>query len=236
MLQNNAGIYFRNDSLHNSKDALELKEYCQLVTECWKRSAIVGCFQGASALYPIYHRFSPGQRLHNRVVEPWFIEKNNWFQTLQGKKVLIISPFVDSMKSQISKLDKVWSNLPTFSIPSDIQWVFYKSFNTIAGNKIHSSWKETFEHMKKDISQLEFDVALLSCGGYGPPLCLHIHQNMHKTAIYVGGALQILFGIKGKRWNERADFRRYMNQYWIQASPHEIPQNHKRVENGCYWN
>ena len=97
MLQNNAGIYFRKDSLDDPKDAVELKEYCSLVTECWKQSALVGCFQGVPALHPIYRRFSPGQRLHNRVVEPWFIEQNNWLQTLQGKRVLIISPFVDSM-------------------------------------------------------------------------------------------------------------------------------------------
>jgi hypothetical protein len=90
--------------------------------------------------------------------------------------------------------------------------------------------------MKDDISKLDFDIALLSCGGYGPPLCLHIFSSMQKTAIYVGGALQILFGIKGKRWTQRADFRRFMNQHWITVSPQEIPTNHLRVENGCYWN
>jgi hypothetical protein len=97
MLQNNAGIYFRNDSMKDPIDALELKEYCKLVTECWKRSALVGCFQGVPTLHPIYKKFSPGQRLHNRVVEPWFVQKNNWFQCLKGKKVLVISPFASSM-------------------------------------------------------------------------------------------------------------------------------------------
>lgn len=59
MLQNNAGIYFRDDSLSSVEDRNELKEYCQLVTECWKKSALVACFPNVSSLTPIYRSFSP---------------------------------------------------------------------------------------------------------------------------------------------------------------------------------
>ena len=59
--------------------------------------------------------------------------------------------------------------------------------------------------MKEDISKLDFDIALLGCGGYGLPLCNFIHKEMEKSTIYIGGGLQLLFGVMGKRW-EKLDF------------------------------
>ena len=57
----------------------------------------------------------------------------------------------------------------------------------------------TFEMMCDDISKIDFDVALLGCGGYGLPLCNYIRHTLGKSAIYVGGGLQLLFGVMGSR-------------------------------------
>lgn len=54
--------------------------------------------------------------------------------------------------------------------------------------------------MCDDIKKLDFDVALLSCGGYGNHLSYFIYKEMNKSALYIGGGLQIWFGIMGKRW------------------------------------
>jgi hypothetical protein len=46
-----------------------------------------------------------------------------------------------------------------------------------------------------------FDVALLGCGGFGMPLLAYIKSLPHKpSGIYIGGALQLFFGIHGARW------------------------------------
>ena len=47
---------------------------------------------------------------------------------------------------------------------------------------------------------MDFDIALLGCGCYGHPLCDFIRNELNKSAIYIGGGLQLLFGVMGGRW------------------------------------
>ena len=82
----------------------------------------------------------------------------------------------------------------------------------------------------------EFDVALCSCGGYGNPICAFIY-NLGKSAIYVGGVLQMYFGIYGERWlKERKDvIRLYLNEHWSRPKISERPKAANEIEEGCYW-
>jgi len=56
-----------------------------------------------------------------------------------------------------------------------------------------------------------------------------------EKAIHIGGGTQLLFGIKGKRWDDYKPAARYYNQYWVRPLPEETPENAKKVENGIYW-
>ena len=58
--------------------------------------------------------------------------------------------------------------------------------------------------MQKEIDKIDFDIAILGCGAYGYPLASYI-KSIGKKAIHIGGATQLIFGIKGKRW-EKASF------------------------------
>jgi hypothetical protein len=61
-----------------------------------------------------------------------------------------------------------------------------------------------------------------------------IHTELNKDAIYLGGYIQKIFGIKNQRNNEHVDIN--ANNYWITEIPDEYkPQNYKLIENGCYW-
>jgi len=60
-------------------------------------------------------------------------------------------------------------------------------------------------------------------------------KSLGKKAVHLGGATQILFGIKGKRWEERSDFKQLFNKYWIRPLETEKPINYKKIEGGCYW-
>ena len=59
-----------------------------------------------------------------------------------------------------------------------------------------------------------FDVAILGCGPFGFHLAMEI-KRMGKQAIVMGGATQILFGIKGKRWDDYPPVRRLYNEFWV---------------------
>lgn len=119
------------------------------------------------------------------------------------------------------------------------EFVFYKAFMTHGGNSQHRSWIETYKIMMADISKIDFDVAILGCGGYGVPLCGYIKKQPGKSAIYIGGGLQLMFGVMGGRW-ENGEFwksRILEGAKFVRPSTNEqLPEGaNNRIENGCYW-
>ena len=57
-----------------------------------------------------------------------------------------------------------------------------------------------------------------------------------KSVIHMGGSLQLLFGIRGKRWDEMELLKPYYSDAWIRPSESEnLGGREKNVENGCYW-
>lgn len=162
-------------------------------------------------------------------LEPFYFEEP-WTLELSGKKVLIVHPYVKTMQKQESKLSSIWNGKRLFD---DVQFKYLESVQSIAGNFPHDSWRESYEHMKMKIDNMDFDIALLGCGGYGMPLSGYI-KSIGKSAIYIGGGLQVIFGIKGKRW-DKSDVSNFYNEYWVRPSDEETPKNHTLVEGGCYW-
>ena len=79
-----------------------------------------------------------------------------------------------------------------------------------------------------------FDVALIGCGAYGLPLGAAIKQ-MGKPAVHLGGALQLLFGIRGRRWEAMPQYLSLMNDAWVRPSSTETPPLAEMVDGGCYW-
>lgn len=165
---------------------------------------------------------------------PWITTKTQpWTKALEGKKVLVVHPFSDTIKSQYSKRSKLFEGtqiLPEFNLQT------YRAVQTIAYNKDSrfDSWMGALESMKNDISKMDFDIALLGCGAYGFPLAAEI-KKMGKQAIHMGGSLQILFGIMGGRWKDNAFVMKYYNDDWVYPAKSDRPDNFEAVENGCYW-
>ena len=167
-----------------------------------------------------------------RELEPWFYNKP-WTAALEGKKVLVIHPFEETIKNQYQKKEKLYKNeniLPNFELKT------IKAVQTIAGEKSEfKDWFEALESMKNQMNNIDYDVAIIGCGAYGFPLASHA-KKMGKIGIHLGGVTQLLFGIKGKRWEEwkhYTELRKNEGESWVYAN--EIPKDYKKVENGCYW-
>ena len=58
-----------------------------------------------------------------------------------------------------------------------------------------------------------------------------------KQAIVIGGGLQLLFGIKGKRWdNGFPEITSLYNEYWVRPSAEETPEKQQKLDDaGAYW-
>ena len=60
----------------------------------------------------------------------------------------------------------------------------------------------SLEEIEVRIKDVDFDIALIGAGAYGLPLTLYC-KSLGKMALQTGGATQTLFGIMGKRWENR---------------------------------
>lgn len=62
---------------------------------------------------------------------------------------------------------------------------------------------------------------------------------MGKSAIYVGGVLQMYFGILGNRWikDRPGIIKLYVenNPYWSRPKDSERPTGYQNIEKSCYW-
>jgi hypothetical protein len=92
--------------------------------------------------------------------------------------------------------------------------------------------------MCSEISKLDFDIALIGCGGYGVPLAGFIYNKLKKQAIQIGGGLQLLFGVMGKRWENTEMWETIIREQeckFIKPSGDEILIKKHLVNDGCYW-
>jgi hypothetical protein len=78
------------------------------------------------------------------------------------------------------------------------------------------------------------EIIILGCGAYGFPLASKL-KAAGKQVIHLGGATQLLFGIKGKRWDNNPPTAALYNEYWTRPAPQEYPPGALKVEGGCYW-
>ncbi|MBQ4440116.1 MAG: hypothetical protein II909_03130 [Kiritimatiellae bacterium] len=152
---------------------------------------------------------------------------NTWYGALKGKKVLVVHQYVRTIKSQYEKhveFHKGQGALP------ELELIQYKPVNSAGGkNKEFPNWSAALNHMMADISNIDFDVALLGCGVYGVPLSAYI-KRMGKIAIYTGGGTQAIFGIKGKRWDNLGIY----NEHWVRPFPEDIPETLPIIEDGAF--
>ncbi|MGA9762569.1 MAG: hypothetical protein WBQ14_09110 [Gaiellaceae bacterium] len=162
-----------------------------------------------------------------------YLNRPPWSAALKGKRVLVIHPFTESISEQYSRRrERIWDDpdvLPEF----DLQLI--KSVQSLADEPTEfATWFDALAHMKTEMEAREFDVCIVGAGAYGLSLAAHA-KSLGRKGVALCGATQILFGIRGKRWDEREDFAGLFNDYWVRPKPSEVPRNPSAVEGGSYW-
>lgn len=200
----------------------------------WKSSEQVdlfGVWYNLLEDYMIHYTAPTAELVELEALEP-YRSSQPWSRALKGKKVLVVHPFKDSIEHQFLVKEKLFENqdvLPDFDL------ITYKAIQTNAGGKCdYPTWFDALNKMYQDIQQLDFDLAIVGCGAYGLPLSAKI-KAMGKQAIHLAGATQIMFGIRGARWDARAEMQKFFNENWIRPSEAERPKDAQSVEGACYW-
>lgn len=176
--------------------------------------------------------FKNAKRITLPSMEPWF-SILPWTHALAGKKVLVVHSMVETFEKQYKIREKIWPDglLPHFELQT------IKAVQTAAGEESEfNDWFEALEWMKSEISKRDFEIAIIGCGAYGFPLAAYV-KRLGKKAVHMAGATQLLFGVKGRRWetDPTQPFTNFMNEYWVRPDKAETPQNATLVEGACYW-
>lgn len=231
-MQSNAGFFPSTEE--------NLMRFGEMMLEDSKQLDILGSWQ------PDEQTMIKGLKLNLTKVtllalEPYW-SKNPWSRILEGKKVLVIHPFASLIEKQYNeKREVLFADkrvLPKFELKT------IKAVQSLGGDCEFSDWFEALDSMKKQMDATDYDIVLLGCGAYGFPLAAHA-KRMGKQAVHLGGALQLLFGIRGKRWDNpefgkkslcaKGGYGLLFNPHWVYPSANEMPKTANLVEGGCYW-
>ncbi|WP_207421479.1 hypothetical protein [Desertivirga brevis] len=223
-MSNNAGFF--------PSTPQNLEKFAKLMLDDMSQLDILGSWLWQEKLFDNY--LSHAKKISLFDLEP-YNHTNPWSYALEGRTVLVVHPFVDSIRQQYTRRELLFPNpkvLPHFELKT------IRAIQSIANNYTgFKDWFEALNYMKDQISNTEFDVAIIGCGAYGFPLAAHV-KRMGKKAVHLGGATQTLFGVKGKRWEEQKEHQivaQMMNEHWIRPLSSETPEGIQKVEGGCYW-
>ena len=180
----------------------------------------------------VFEEYCPEARFTRlQDLEPYFFEKP-WTNYLNGKKVLVFSPFAESIENNFINLDKIWNGriIPNFRLKT----FKYPFALKIAPNPKYKSSFDIYEEYLEILRNEDFDVGIFGTG-FTSLLFAAECKRLGKTGIHLGGSTQILFGIKGQRWLDIPEFAPFFNEYWTAPLQSEKPEKRQLVEGGCYW-
>lgn len=237
-LKHCAGINFTNN-----KDVLNYNnEYIQ---SCINTTALChwgnhtnSCMaeQGYFLLQKLMNKYPDKTYIHSKILEPFYeIENEEYEPPFQNLHILIIHSHKETIEKQIQNLNTFFDK-PIF---------VNCTFKVIQPPRQHAgfcdgkSWNYHFNRWKntlnEELKNHSFDTSLVSAGGFGMITCNYLFTKHKLNTIYVGGGLQLFFGIKGNRWNNHPIIRKFYNEHWINVLPNDMPPQKQSCENGCYW-
>lgn len=217
-----------------------LMKFGEMMVEDSKQVDILGSWLSTEQY--LNEQLKSASRVHLMQLEPFWGTKP-WSRALKGKRVLVVHPFSETIKTQYNKRHELFlkdDTLPDFEVLEVVRAV-----QSIGGESSYKDWFDALNFMKSEIEKHDFDVCLVGCGAYGFPLAAHV-KRMGKQAVHLGGALQLLFGIRGNRWEDpnygvkewgipSGTYSGLSNEYWVRPSKEEKPKTAGQVEGSCYW-
>jgi hypothetical protein len=180
-----------------------------------------------------------------RSLEPYYINilEDRWTYNLpKHAKVAVVSPFYKSIEHQWKKRDAIWEDNPIWGpipptiIPVRAGYSPYLSTTTGLWSTeiINGGWKAAVADIVRQVKETGARFAIVGCGALSLPICYALKKE-YIASIHTGGATQILFGIKGRRWLNHSTISEFFNPAWEFPYPEEIPTQSNKVEGGCYW-
>jgi hypothetical protein len=155
---------------------------------------------------------------------------------LGGKRVLLVSPYAEALQRQANQatFDAVWRKTgKRWFDPAAIDALEFPYGFARETQQRYASCLDLLAEIERRIDAHDYDVALIGAGALGVPLATFV-RSRGKVGLSLGGSLQVLFGVVGKRWRDRPDWHeRYFTDAWIDVPAHYRPDFSETDED--YW-
>ena len=210
----------------------DLEKFVDRALEDSRQIDLLGCWlAGEKRLKKTYFPNVVAVPLND--LEPFWYARP-WTKALEGKKVLVVHPSVDTIRMQYEKRKQLFKNL---DVLPDFKLFTYRSVQSAIGLKTpYATWLDALKHMTDDIAKLDFDVAIIGAGAYGMSIGAFVKRELGKKVLHLGGITQLLFGIKGRRWDVWEKYSKGLyNDAWVRPLDAERPRNFMQTEKGGYW-
>ena len=233
-----AGISFNETS--------EIELYVRLYDAAVSNCDMIGTWDGNMRLQAAnYYKHLASEhskipQIAAQALEPYYYMDSSSYKfskIFENKRVLIITSHYKTVNGQLDKQSKLFHK-PIFA--ESTKFFVYKAPQQNGGSHDGQSWVEHNDKMKCDLHDIknklfDFDIVLVSCGGFGMIISDYIFSELKSSVIYVGGALQIYFGIMGQRWTKNERIARHVNSEWVRPMDEDKPKHPNLCENNCYW-
>jgi hypothetical protein len=233
VLERNAGIY-------GDQDAWKI-QYTRAIRQA--DCLALGWYKPTAALERKVIEGWNGIEVSLRSLEPYYVEPGKrWTNCLKGKKVCVVTSFAKTARKQLEKRELLWKDVDTL-LPSTTLWSFVPTgyAPSLAQGRASWSdfdditcWSDAVDYCVKEVMKNDPDIVLLGCGGLAMVIGAELKRRGKKCMV-LGGAIQVLFGIKGGRWEKHDVIGKLWNEHWVWPSEEETPAGSSEVEGGCYW-
>jgi hypothetical protein len=164
-------------------------------------------------------------------------DRQCYLKYFRDKRLLLVCPFAELLKERANKttFEGVWAK-------TGKKWFYPKSVDALEfpygfSPETHRRYINAinlYDDITARIKEKPFDIALIAAGGLAIPLAAFV-KGLGKVGIDMGGHLQVLFGVIGKRWRTRENHERLFTPYWIDMPSKYKPKETDVCDRGAYW-
>jgi hypothetical protein len=223
-LHRNAGVYPPEPAIFS--------RFCQTYARALQSLDVLAVWFNFGE-HAVRRRFMPRATLTELdALEPYY-NGRPWSAHLAGKRVLVVSPFAATIEAQYRHRLEIWRAKPEVLPEFELRTVRVPLSSYLARPR-YPDWFAALDAMCRQMEAAPFDAAIVGAGAWSIPLVAYA-KALGSWAIHLGGVTQILFGIRGRRWEKNERIMTFCNEAWVRPSPGETPNNVQAVEGGCYW-
>lgn len=176
-----------------------------------------------------------GKQVALRSLEPYYWPaEGQWSRVIKGK-VCVVSSFAETIMSQVKKdiFPGMWGDVEWSAVRTGYAPSLALGRASWALGEDPSSWEDCVKGVVDEVLSIDPRVVIIGCGGLGMIIGARL-KAAGKICLVLGGATQVLFGIKGQRWATH-ELSKFWGPDWVWPGVSETPGGASQVERGCYW-